>query len=95
VTTQWIATALGGPEVLQMRTVELGQPGPGEVTVAVQAAGMNPIDYKRFERGQDPSVVPLRVGDELARVLTAIGPDTQLASGGGSLSPGPTPRSRE
>jgi NAD(P)-dependent dehydrogenase (short-subunit alcohol dehydrogenase family) len=82
-----IATALGGgPEVLRIRTVELGQPGPGEMTVAVRAAGMNPIDYKRFERGQEPSVVPLRVDDELARVRTAIGPDTRLASGDGSLT---------
>jgi len=26
--TRWVATALGGPEVLQMRTVGLGPPGP-------------------------------------------------------------------
>jgi NADPH:quinone reductase-like Zn-dependent oxidoreductase len=32
-----------------MRTVELGTPGPGELTIEVRAAGMNPVDYKRFE----------------------------------------------
>jgi len=27
-TTRWVATALGGPEVLRILTVELGAPGP-------------------------------------------------------------------
>lgn len=77
MTTRWVATALGGPEVLRLQTVELGPPGPGEVTVEVRAAGMNPVDYKHFEPGQGPSVLPLPVGEEVAGVLTAIGPATQ------------------
>ncbi len=28
MTTRWVATALGGPEVLRILTVELGAPGP-------------------------------------------------------------------
>jgi NADPH:quinone reductase len=83
VAFQWVATGLGGPEVLEMRPVELAPPGPGEVAVEVRAAGMNPVDYKHFRRGGDPSVLPLPIGDEISGVVTAIGPDTQLASGGG------------
>ena len=35
---------LGGPEVLQLVNVELGQPGPGEVMVRHHAVGLNYID---------------------------------------------------
>jgi NADPH:quinone reductase len=39
---QWLATDLGGPEVLRQVTVDLAPPGPREVTIEVHAAGMNP-----------------------------------------------------
>ena len=57
-------------------------PGPGEVTIEVRAAGMNPADYKHVTRHGDPSTLPLHVGYEVAGVLRAIGPDTEIASGG-------------
>jgi NADPH:quinone reductase len=82
---RWVATRFGGPEVLEMQSVALAPPQPGEVNIEVRAAGMNPVDYKRFKPGGDPSVLPLPVGDEVAGVVTAIGPDTQLASGGGVI----------
>jgi NADPH:quinone reductase len=85
VATQWVATDFGGPEVLQQRAVELGPPGPGEVTIEVRAAGMNPADYRHFAPGQDKSLLPLTVGYEVAGVITAIGPGAQLASGGGAV----------
>ena len=37
-----VATAYGGPEVLSVIDVETPEPGPGEVRVAVRAAGVNP-----------------------------------------------------
>jgi NADPH:quinone reductase-like Zn-dependent oxidoreductase len=43
---QWIAADFGGPEVLRLREVDVPPPGPGEVTIAVRAAGMNPADYR-------------------------------------------------
>jgi len=82
--TQWLATDLGGPEVLRQVTVDLGPPGPGEATIEVRAAGMNPADYKHFAPGQDRSLLPLTIGYEVAGVIAAIGPGTQLASGGGA-----------
>ena len=80
---QWVATRFGGPEVLEMRNVDLAPPRPGEVTIEVRAAGMNPVDFKHFMPGGDPNVLPLRIGDEVAGIITAMGPDTQLATGGG------------
>jgi NADPH2:quinone reductase len=78
---QWIATDFGGPEVLQLREVEVPSPGPGEVTIIVRAAGMNPADYKHFGLGQDRRLLPLTVGYEIAGVLSAVGPGASIASG--------------
>ncbi|HUA02930.1 MAG TPA: NADP-dependent oxidoreductase [Solirubrobacteraceae bacterium] len=81
---RWVATGFGGPEVLEQIVLELPDPGPGEVTVQVKAAGMNPADYKHFGPGQDPKLLPLSLGYEVAGVVLALGPDTELASGGGA-----------
>jgi NADPH2:quinone reductase len=82
-----VAPAYGGPEVLEVREVEVPAPGAGEVTIEVRAAGMNPVDFKLFSgaRGADPDALPLPVGLEVAGVLSAIGPETELASGGGEV----------
>ncbi|HXP57992.1 MAG TPA: NADP-dependent oxidoreductase [Streptosporangiaceae bacterium] len=79
----WLATGFGGPEVLSRAEADVAPPGPGEVTIGVRAAGVNPADYKHFAPGQDPGALPLRIGYEVAGVITALGPGTELASGGG------------
>ena len=38
--------SFGGPEVLEMAEVPEPVPGPGQVRVAVRAAGLNPVDWK-------------------------------------------------
>jgi NADPH:quinone reductase len=78
---QWIATDFGGPEVLRLREIDVPPPGPGEVTIAVRAAGMNPADYKHFGPGQDRGLLPLTIGYEVAGVLAAVGPGTSIATG--------------
>src|SRR4051794_11790035 len=78
----WIATRPGDLDVFTLEEYDVPPPGPGEVTVQVRAAGMNPADYKHIANG-DPADFPKAVGYEVAGVLTALGPDTQLASGGG------------
>jgi len=50
----WVATRYGGPEVLTRVEADVPAPGPGQVTIEVQAAGVNPADYKHFAPGQDP-----------------------------------------
>lgn len=78
---RWIAASFGAPQdVLELVDHELPEPGPGEVTIAVAAAGMNPADYKRFAAG-DPAVLPYAPGFEVAGTLTAIGPDSAIGSG--------------
>jgi len=80
----WIATRPGDLDVLAFEDVEVAAPGPGEVTIEVRAAGMNPADYKHVGRG-DPDDFPMAIGYEVAGVLAAIGPDTEIASGGGAV----------
>ena len=50
-------TALGGPEVLELRDVERPEPIPTEVLVRVTAAGINPVDWKTRPRGGNTEVV--------------------------------------
>jgi NADPH:quinone reductase len=82
---KWVAVDFGGPEVL--RTIEEDVPDPrhGQVTVDVRAVGMNPADAKHIAPGQDRRLLPLSIGYEVAGVVTAIGPETELASGGGEI----------
>lgn len=82
---KWVATEFGGPEVFKELEVEVPAPKAGEVTIQVRAVGINPVDYKVVAFGQDRSVLPLSVGYEVAGILSAIGPDTQIASGGGKI----------
>ena len=82
-----VAPAYGGPDQLEVREVEVPDPGSGEVTIEVRAAGVNPVDFKLLSgaRGADPEALPLPVGLEVAGVIGAIGPETQIASGGGEV----------
>ncbi|WP_345480419.1 NADP-dependent oxidoreductase [Amnibacterium soli] len=82
-----IAPRYGGPEVLEVVEEEVTQAGPGQVTVEVRAAGLNPADYKMVEGAysKDPDGLPVRPGYEVAGVIAALGADTEIASGGGAV----------
>ncbi len=67
-----------------MEDVEISAPKPGEVVVEIRAAGMNPADYKHVRQGDD-SDLPVPIGYEIAGVIVAIGPDTEIGSGGGAV----------
>jgi NADPH:quinone reductase len=86
MTKRWVATDFGGPDVLDLVDADVPAPGPGQVTIRVRAAGMNPADYKGFAPGpnNDRSALPLPIGYEVSGVLEAVGPDTEIASGGGA-----------
>ena len=65
---------VGGPEVLQWVEVEVGDPGPGQVKLRQEAAGLNFIDvYHRT--GLYPQPLPFTPGTEGAGVVEAIGSD--------------------
>jgi NADPH2:quinone reductase len=62
----------GGPEVLQYEEVPVPEPGPREVRVRVEAAGLNFLDtYHRTGLYQVP--LPFIPGSEAAGVVDAVG----------------------
>jgi len=62
----------GGPEVMQLEEVEVGDPGPGQARVRHHAAGLNFIDcYQRSGLYKLP--LPLTLGMEGAGVVEAVG----------------------
>ena len=70
----------GGPDVMVLEDVELEQPGPGMVTVANRAIGLNYIDtYHRS--GLYPLPLPIGLGLEGAGVVQAVGEGADLAVG--------------
>ncbi|NDZ95703.1 NADP-dependent oxidoreductase [Streptomyces sp. SID6673] len=82
---RWVATGFGGLDDFAFIDDDLGPPGPGEVTIGVRAAGVNPADLKHAQRGTDPSLLPLPIGYEVSGQILEIGPDTEIASGGGAV----------
>ncbi|TDN45717.1 NADPH:quinone reductase-like Zn-dependent oxidoreductase [Curtobacterium flaccumfaciens] len=84
MTKHWVAPRFGGSEVLEYVDTEVPAPGHGEVTIDVRAAGVNPADTKHTRQG-DPSDLPIPIGYEVAGVLSAVGTDTEIASGGGAV----------
>lgn len=75
-----MATRPGDLSVFTLEEYDAPPPRPGEVTIAVRAAGMNPADVKHVARG-DAGDFPKAIGYEVAGVVSAVGPDTQIASG--------------
>ena len=66
---------LGGPEVLKLETVDLPDPGEGEVQVEHRAIGLNFIDvYFRTGLYKAPNGLPFIPGKEGAGVITRLGP---------------------
>jgi NADPH:quinone reductase-like Zn-dependent oxidoreductase len=64
----------GGPEVLQIREAPDPVPGPGEVRIAVEAAGVNFADIlARIGFYPDAPAPPVVVGYEVAGAVDAVG----------------------
>ncbi len=64
--------AFGAPEVMQLETVDVPPPGPGEIQVRHGAIGFNYIDvYQR--KGIYPLPVGSGLGHEAAGTITAVG----------------------
>ena len=57
---------------LAIETVELAQPGPGEVTVGIRAAGLCHSDLSVIN-GDRPRPLPMALGHEAAGVVEALG----------------------
>lgn len=73
----------GGPEVLELEDTEIGQPGPGEVRIRVEAIGLNRSEAL-FRAGAYlvPPKLPTLIGYEAAGTIEALGEGVQgLKSG--------------
>jgi len=66
----------GGPEVLEVVDVDVGEPGPGEARVRNHAIGLNFIDVY-FRSGLYPQPLPGGLGQEGAGVVEAVGEGVQ------------------
>ena len=65
---------LGGPEVLQIEDVDIGEPGPGEVRICVEAVGLNRSEamYRAGRYPVEPKL-PSLIGYEGVGTIEALG----------------------
>ncbi|MFG3145018.1 NADP-dependent oxidoreductase [Streptomyces sp. NPDC048243] len=73
----YVFTRYGGPEAEALVERDRPSPGPGEVLVAVRAAGVNPVDWKQRtghrRPGGEPRPLPAVFGNEVAGVVEETG----------------------
>ena len=69
-------TAYGGPEALTWAEAPVPRAGPGQIRIAVRAASVNPVDWKRLAgvmSGGQPLVGPEYLGSDAAGVVDEVG----------------------
>jgi NADPH2:quinone reductase len=64
--------ALGGPEVLELETIDDPAPGPGEALVKMESIGVNFIETY-FRKGLYKTALPFTPGSEGAGTVVAVG----------------------
>lgn len=70
----------GGPEVLQIDTMPLPEPGPGEIRLRVKAIGLNRAEVMfRMGRYLIAPILPSKIGYEASGIVEAIGDDVDPA----------------
>ena len=62
----------GGPEVLKLETVDVGEPGPGQARVRHAYVAVNFIDIY-FRTGRYPLALPNGLGSDAVGVVEAVG----------------------
>jgi NADPH:quinone reductase-like Zn-dependent oxidoreductase len=74
---------IGGPEVLRFESLEVAEPGAGEVRVLIEAIGLNRAEAAfRSGRYVEQAQLPARLGYEAAGIVEALGKDVKgLAPG--------------
>jgi NADPH:quinone reductase len=63
---------IGGPEVLRLENIEVGDPGPGQVRVRHSYVAVNFIDIY-FRTGRYPMPLPNGLGSDAVGVVEAVG----------------------
>jgi NADPH:quinone reductase-like Zn-dependent oxidoreductase len=78
----------GSPQVLQVVEVDEPHAGPGQVRLAVRAAGVNPSDWKRLAgqyRAFEEVTFPSGIGVEASGVVDEVGPGASNVSVGDAV----------
>jgi NADPH:quinone reductase len=85
----------GGPDVLAVVEREVREPGPGEIRLAVAAAGVNPTDVGLRERGAEGLPPPWVPGMDAAGVVESVGEGVDRLAAGDAVMAAMTPRRPE
>src|SRR5437764_7795115 len=79
----WRVHEFGPPNVMRFEQVLRPTPGPSEVLVKVEAAGVGPWDgWIRAGKSALPQPLPLTLGSDLAGEIVAVGPGVSGLLGG-------------
>jgi NADPH:quinone reductase-like Zn-dependent oxidoreductase len=71
----WRVHEFGPPEVMKFERVPRPEPGPGEVLVKVEAAGVGPWDgWIRAGKSALPQALPLTLGSDLSGEVVTVAP---------------------
>lgn len=71
----WRVHEFGSPEIMNFERLSRPEPGPGEVLVKVEAAGVGPWDgWLRAGKSALPQPLPLTLGSDLSGEIVAAGP---------------------
>jgi NADPH:quinone reductase-like Zn-dependent oxidoreductase len=71
----WRVHEFGPPNVMRFEQVPRPNPGPGEILVKVEAAGVGPWDgWIRAGKSALPQPLPLTLGSDLSGEIVAMGP---------------------
>lgn len=67
---------IGGPEVLRIEDLEPRPPGPGEMSIRVEAVGLNRAEanFRRARYIEQPRSLPSLIGYEAAGAVESLGP---------------------
>ncbi|MGP8434989.1 zinc-dependent alcohol dehydrogenase family protein [Paraburkholderia fungorum] len=81
----------GGPEVLEIRDIDVPQPGPTEVRIRVKAIGLNRAESMwRSGNYVEPVRLPARLGYESAGEVEAVGAEVRHVEVGDTVSTVPS-----
>ena len=80
----------GGPEVLELSEVDVGDPGPDEIRIKQHAVGLNFIDIY-YRTGLYQSPLPHGIGAEAAGVVEAVGANVKFLKEGDRVAYGQSP----
>lgn len=74
-----VVRSIGGPEVLELAEIAEPKPGPGEILLEIEAAGVNFSDTEKRRGIYSPPPLPWIPGREAAGVVVAAGPGADPA----------------